>query len=85
MRRSATIKGVLQVTDRHRGHGGGGRPRLAGVGRRPQQGPVIEPFSVPPDMASRGLTGEVVAGQMLDKLTAHDQVEILPCGSELCQ
>jgi tetratricopeptide (TPR) repeat protein len=31
-------------------------------------GLVIESFSVPPDMAARGLSGEVVAGQLLDKL-----------------
>ena len=28
----------------------------------------IEAFSVPPDLASRGLTGEVVAAQLLDKV-----------------
>jgi len=33
-------------------------------------GLVIESFSVPADMASRGLSGQVVATQMLDKLTA---------------
>ena len=32
------------------------------------KGLIIEPFSVPPDLAARGLTGEVVAGQMLDRL-----------------
>jgi tetratricopeptide (TPR) repeat protein len=32
-------------------------------------GLVIEPFSVPPDLASRGITGQVVASQMLDQLT----------------
>jgi hypothetical protein len=32
------------------------------------RGLLIEPFSVPPDMVSRGLTGEVVAAQLLDKL-----------------
>ncbi len=32
------------------------------------RGLLIEPFSVPPDMASRGLTGEVAAAQLLDKL-----------------
>jgi tetratricopeptide (TPR) repeat protein len=31
-------------------------------------GLVIESFSVPPDMAARGLSGQVVAGQLLDKL-----------------
>jgi tetratricopeptide (TPR) repeat protein len=31
-------------------------------------GLVIEAFSVPPDLASRGLTGEVVAGKVLDRL-----------------
>ena len=28
----------------------------------------IEPFSVPPDLASRGMTGEVVAARLLDQL-----------------
>ncbi len=32
-------------------------------------GLVIESFSVPPDMAQRGLTGQVVAGEILDRLT----------------
>ncbi|MGH6876443.1 MAG: hypothetical protein ACREHV_03580 [Rhizomicrobium sp.] len=32
-------------------------------------GLVIEGFSVPPDIASRGLTGRVVASQLLDRLT----------------
>jgi len=33
-------------------------------------GLVIEAFSVPSDLAARGLTGQVVASQMLDKLAA---------------
>ncbi|HWY61691.1 MAG TPA: hypothetical protein VNW15_07295 [Rhizomicrobium sp.] len=33
-------------------------------------GLVIESFSVPPDLAAKGLTGQVVATQMLDRLTA---------------
>jgi tetratricopeptide (TPR) repeat protein len=32
-------------------------------------GVVISPFSVPPDLAARGLTGEVVATKMLDRLS----------------
>ena len=32
-------------------------------------GLLIEPFSVPPDLATRGLTGEVVAARVLDRLT----------------
>ena len=32
-------------------------------------GLVIEPFAVPSDMAAKGLTGQVVASQMLDRLT----------------
>jgi tetratricopeptide (TPR) repeat protein len=32
------------------------------------RGLLIEPFSVPPDMAAKGLTGQVVAAQLLDKL-----------------
>jgi tetratricopeptide (TPR) repeat protein len=32
------------------------------------KGLLIEPFSVPPEMAARGLTGQVVAAQLLDKL-----------------
>jgi tetratricopeptide (TPR) repeat protein len=31
-------------------------------------GLVVQPFSVPPDLAARGLTGEVAAGKLLDKL-----------------
>jgi tetratricopeptide (TPR) repeat protein len=31
-------------------------------------GTVVESFAVPPDLAARGLTGEVVAGQLLDRL-----------------
>ncbi|HEX4861755.1 MAG TPA: hypothetical protein VFV07_11000, partial [Rhizomicrobium sp.] len=30
---------------------------------------IIDAFKVPPDMASRGLTGDVVASQLLDRLT----------------
>jgi hypothetical protein len=33
-------------------------------------GLLIEPFSVPPELAARGLTGEVVAARFLDKLKA---------------
>ena len=33
------------------------------------EGLVIEPFSVPPDLVARGVTGQVVASQMLDQLT----------------
>jgi tetratricopeptide (TPR) repeat protein len=33
-------------------------------------GLVIEAFSVPPDLASRGLTGQVVANKLLDRLAA---------------
>ena len=32
------------------------------------KGLLIEPFSVPPDMAGRGLNGQVVAAQLLDRL-----------------
>ena len=32
-------------------------------------GLVIESFSVPPDLAAKGITGQVLASQMLDKLT----------------
>ena len=39
------------------------------------RGLLIEPFSVPPDMAGRGLTGEVVAAQLLDKLAILGQSE----------
>jgi len=37
-------------------------------------GLVIESFSVPPDMAQRGLSGQVVASQMLDQLTAMQKI-----------
>ncbi|MGD0190062.1 MAG: hypothetical protein ABSD74_04925 [Rhizomicrobium sp.] len=33
-------------------------------------GLVIHAFSVPPDLAARGMTGDVVAGRMLDRLAA---------------
>jgi tetratricopeptide (TPR) repeat protein len=33
-------------------------------------GLIIESFSVPPDMAGKGVTGDVAASQLLDKLTA---------------
>jgi tetratricopeptide (TPR) repeat protein len=33
-------------------------------------GLVIKPFSVPPDLAQRGLTGEAAAGELLDRLDA---------------
>ena len=33
-------------------------------------GLVIEAFSVPPELADRGITGQVVATKMLDRLTA---------------
>jgi tetratricopeptide (TPR) repeat protein len=32
-------------------------------------GLLIEPFSVPPDMAAKGLTGQVIASQVQDRLT----------------
>ena len=35
-------------------------------------GLVIEPLSVPPDMARNGITGEVVASQLLDRLVRLD-------------
>jgi tetratricopeptide (TPR) repeat protein len=36
-------------------------------------GLVVESFSVPPDMAARGLTGQVVASQLLDRLSAMQE------------
>ncbi len=39
-------------------------------------GLVIESFSVPPDLAQRGLTGEVVAGELLDRLTELNQATV---------
>lgn len=39
-------------------------------------GLVIESFSVPPDLAARGLTGQVVAGELLDRLTELNQATI---------
>jgi tetratricopeptide (TPR) repeat protein len=38
------------------------------------EGLIIEPFSVPPDMASRGISGQVVASQMLDQLTTMQNI-----------
>jgi tetratricopeptide (TPR) repeat protein len=37
-------------------------------------GLIVEPFAVPSDMAARGLTGQVVASQMLDKLSAMQDI-----------
>jgi tetratricopeptide (TPR) repeat protein len=39
-------------------------------------GLVIESFSVPPDLAERGLTGQVIAGELLDRLTELNQATI---------
>ena len=38
------------------------------------EGLIIESFSVPPDMAARGITGQALASQMLDELTAMQNV-----------
>jgi tetratricopeptide (TPR) repeat protein len=37
---------------------------------RQDNGLVVEPFSVPPDMAQRGVTGEVMAAKLMDRLNA---------------
>jgi len=37
-------------------------------------GLIVEPFAVPSDMAAKGLTGQVVASQMLDKLSAMQTI-----------
>ena len=39
-------------------------------------GLIVEPFTVPPDLAEKGLGGEVVAGQILDKLTLMQDVTV---------
>ena len=39
------------------------------------KGLIIEPFSVPPDLIERGLSSEVIAGQVLDKLTSMTKTE----------
>ncbi|HET7084788.1 MAG TPA: hypothetical protein VFI23_08465 [Rhizomicrobium sp.] len=39
------------------------------------KGLVITPFNVPPSLADRGLTGEVIASQMIDKLTVMSKTE----------
>ena len=39
-------------------------------------GLVVEAFQVPPDFAARGLSGQVVASQFLDKLTAMQKATI---------
>jgi tetratricopeptide (TPR) repeat protein len=41
---------------------------------RNSAGLIVEPFAVPPDLASRGLSGQVVASQLLDKLTVMQNV-----------
>ncbi len=46
------------------------------------RGVVVEAFAVPPDMAERGLTGPVLAAQMLDRLTGMQaQTESLRAAS----
>jgi tetratricopeptide (TPR) repeat protein len=37
-------------------------------------GLIIEPFTVPADMAAKGLTGQAIASQMLDKIIAMESV-----------
>src|SRR4051812_30279131 len=39
------------------------------------KGLIIEPFAVPPEMIDRGLSSEVIAGQVLDKLTQMTKTE----------
>ena len=39
------------------------------------KGLIIEPFSVPPSLVERGLSGEVVASRMIDRLTAMTKSE----------
>jgi hypothetical protein len=39
-------------------------------------GLVIESFSVPPEMAQRGLNGQVVAGQLLDELSGMQRATV---------
>src|SRR5271154_2422099 len=55
------------------GRRGGGLPPPGGLAfmvwdASRSEGLLIEPFSVPPDLAQRGLTGEVVAARILDRL-----------------
>ena len=38
-----------------------------------ERGLVIEPFSVPPDLTQRGVTGQVVASRLLDRLSEMGQ------------
>ena len=65
---SDRMKAVLQIMTTVVGLG-----VAAGVGwmawsASQERGLVIEPFSVPPDMAARGLNGQVTASMLLDKL-----------------
>src|ERR1700743_1198558 len=39
-------------------------------GAATENGLVVQSFSVPPDLAGRGMTGDVVAAKLLDKLSA---------------
>jgi tetratricopeptide (TPR) repeat protein len=41
-------------------------------GAAQSNGLIIEPFNVPPDLAAQGLTGQVIASQMLDQLSGID-------------
>ncbi len=34
---------------------------------------IVDPFSVPPDMAAKGMTGDVVAGEIVDRITEMQQ------------
>ena len=50
---------------------------------RHSNGLLIEPFSVPPDLAQRGLTGQVVAARLLDRLNDLQTQTILPARAEI--
>ena len=41
-------------------------------------GLIIEPFAVPADMAAKGLTGQVIASQMLDKPERRCRTQPIP-------
>jgi len=46
------------------------------------RGLVVEAFSVPPDLAAKGLTGEVIASKVLDRLAAFQAQTVTARASE---
>src|SRR6185437_16512728 len=73
---SAILKFALEVSAALIGRAVAGIIAAARWNAAHADGLVIESFSVPPDLAQRGLTGQVVAGQVLDRLAEINQATI---------